>query len=248
MTRAAFRSGRSIVERPQNVEAALWRKFRFEDDRACRLKLFNHYRDMARRIAAKQLYRRPTYGLELADLEQLAYSGLLEAIDRFDPLKGAPFPAYAKHRIKGSISDGIMQSTERSAQYAHARRIEIERLKSLGLDSPAGRQDPLNHVADLAVSLAIGFLLEQAGLAQNAATADPHPGAYESLAWRETQLTLVEEISKLPPPQPDIIQQHYLGGVQFAQIAKLMNLSKGRVSQLHRAALDRLRKRLKSIR
>jgi len=41
------------------------------------------------------------------------------------------------------------------------------------------------------------------------------------------------------------LQEHYIHGVAFEQLASLLDLSKGRVSQLHRAALLLLRKRLR---
>jgi RNA polymerase sigma factor for flagellar operon FliA len=44
------------------------------------------------------------------------------------------------------------------------------------------------------------------------------------------------------------VRQHYDHGLSFAQVAQLMGLSRGRISQLHRAALDRLRKRLRTRR
>lgn len=39
--------------------------------------------------------------------------------------------------------------------------------------------------------------------------------------------------------------QHYFNGVEFKHIAELLGVSKGRVSQLHRAALEKVRARLR---
>ena len=41
-----------------------------------------------------------------------------------------------------------------------------------------------------------------------------------------------------------MIRQHYDNGLSFARIAEMLELSRGRVSQLHRSALTRLRKRI----
>ena len=41
-----------------------------------------------------------------------------------------------------------------------------------------------------------------------------------------------------------IIRRHYLDGLTFEDIGSKMGLSKGRVSQIHKAALILLRKRL----
>jgi len=75
---------------------------------------------------------------------------------------------------------------------------------------------------------------------------DPEPGpdAYESLAWRQTQKRLLAEIERLTPNEASVIRQHYEHGLSFAQVADLMGLTRGRISQLHHAALSKLRKRL----
>ena len=49
----------------------------------------------------------------------------------------------------------------------------------------------------------------------------------------------------LPARERDILRHHYIDGVGFDQLAVLLGVSKGRVSQLHRSALDLLRKRLR---
>lgn len=209
--------------------------------------LFDRYLDLARAVAGGERRRRPAYGLDRADFEQLAFRGLLEAIDRFDPLRGSPFPAYARPRIRGAISDGAIHSSEVSAQYSARRRIESERLRSLKAadrDKAAENgEDYLAQLAELAASLAIGLMAENAaGFHEGAGSG---LDAYESLAWRELQINLAREVERLPDRERTVIRQHYLNGVAFSEIARMMGLSKVRISQLHRSALKRVRERLK---
>src|SRR5689334_877835 len=107
---AGRQSGLALIQRPQEVEASLWRRLRFEDEGQCRELLFNRHLALAKSIAWREYRRRPPHGLEREDFEQLAMSGLLEAIDRFDPLLGAPFASFAKHRIRGAVADGASRS------------------------------------------------------------------------------------------------------------------------------------------
>lgn len=238
-------AGLAILRKPREVEASLWRRFRFEHDVACRMALFESYRDLARAAAFAEYRRRPAYGLERQDFEQLAYGGLLEAVDRYDPLRGTPFSAYARLRIRGAISDGLARSSERGAEYAYRRRVELERLRSINAGRPEPPEDAVAELADLAVSLAIGFAAEDASLWwAGASLAAPQLDAYESVAWRETQLGVLKEIERLPENERIILQQHYLKGVSFANIAEMLGLTKGRISQLHRSALRRVRERL----
>ncbi|MEO7691389.1 MAG: sigma-70 family RNA polymerase sigma factor [Sphingomonas sp.] len=235
-------SGLELVVDPVRAEASLWRRFRFEDDLRCRETLFNRYFKLARSVAGRLFRTRPGQRLERADFDQFACEGLLQALDRYDPLRGVPFSAFARRRITGNIADGISTMSEIDAQLSHRHRIEQERLRSL---AQAG-VDPLAALSELAVGLALGLMLEGTGLIEPGDAPDRRPSAYDSLVWRETQALLVAEIGKLPENEAIVVRQHYDHGLSFASVARLMNLSGGRVSQLHRAALERLRKRLRT--
>ena len=60
-------------------------------------------RSVARAIRLSSLGR----GVELEDLVAYGAKGLVEAAARFDGAKGIPFVAFARHRIRGAILDGI---------------------------------------------------------------------------------------------------------------------------------------------
>ncbi|MBC7768237.1 MAG: sigma-70 family RNA polymerase sigma factor [Phycisphaerales bacterium] len=242
MSGRAPRLGLALLQRAAQVEASLWRRFRFDGEVVCREALFERHLSLARKIARGEFRRRPAYGLDRSDFEQLAYGGLLEAIDRYDPLRGALFEAFARRRIRGAITDGIAKSSESAAHFSHRQRLENERLRSLS--QGATSSDPIAALGVLASGLALGLLAENAArlLEQQAS---PELDAYESLAWRELQLNMLAEIEKLPSPERTVLQQHYLNGVDFAQIAELMGLSRGRISQLHHAGLMAVRERLR---
>lgn len=231
-------TGLQLLERAPEVEASLWRRLRDHGDASCRTRLFDVYRQFACAVARGEMRRRPAEGLERGDFEQLAFTGLIEAIDRYDPLHGAPFKAFARARIRGAVADGAARSSERAALY-RARR-QSERVRSLLSEDPAKHGDALAELAELASTLAIGLLAENARLSVGAPI-----DAYESLAWRELQLKAIEEIERLGTAEKTVMQQHYLNDVPFTEIAKLMGVSKGRIAQIHRAALVRLRTRLR---
>lgn len=243
MNRAALPTGLDLVVHPIRAEAALWRRLRFEADIECRETLFNRYVPLARAVAAAKFHQRRGRAAERSDCEHFAYEGLLQAIDRFDPLLGVPFSAYARRRILGSITDGLAKMSEVSAQISYRYRVEQERMRSLAPGKAAATEDALSALSDLAVGLAIGLMLEGTAL-MPANGVDTGPTAYETLEWREMQARLAAEVKKLPEKEAVIVRQHYHNGLSLAQIAELLDLSRGRISQLHRAALERLRKRI----
>jgi RNA polymerase sigma factor for flagellar operon FliA len=245
VTRAAPPSGLALVVRPPRAEASLWRRLRFEAEAGCREPLFNLYAGYARMIAIQHFRRRGRMRVERLDFEQFAYEGLLQAIDRFDPLKNVPFRAFAKRRIAGNIADGIARMSELDAQFSHRRRIEQERMRSLAVaGGEAGAGQDLGALSDLTVGLALGIILQETRMMSAADQADPAPCAYQSLEYNELQARLAGAVGNLPEKEAMIVRQHYENGLSFAQIAQLLDLSRGRVSQLHRAAMERLRKKI----
>jgi RNA polymerase sigma factor for flagellar operon FliA len=170
---------------------------------------------------------------------------LLQAIDAFDPLRGSPFEAFARPRIAGSISDGFSRSSELDAQRSQHRRLQRERLRSLKQRGETEEQgDAIETLSRIAGGLAIGLMLEGTKLIASDDEPDPAPSAYDTIAWQQLQRKLVKEIGRLSSNEAAVVRQHYEHGLAFAQVADLLGLSRGRISQLHRAAIIKLRKRL----
>lgn len=234
------------VEQDEDFEIVLWQSHR-EGSPEAREKLFELHLPFARRIAWRHYHQRSRGDLEHAELVQLACTGLLEAIDAFDATRGVPFRGYAARRINGSVLDGIARMSEVREQLSCRRRIERERLASLlpAEQRDASGSEAVRALADLAASLAIGIMLEGTHLARGEEVADPAPGPYDGLVFKRLVQRLREEMSGLPERERSILQYHYEEGLLFEQIGNLLGISKGRVSHLHRSALEALRKRMK---
>lgn len=240
--------GLDLLTRPDRVEASLWRSHRAGAGDGSRQRLFDHYRPFARKLAAYHWGRRKPDNFERGDLEQLAYEALLQAIDRYDPQRNVPFEAYARLRIAGHIANCLATMSEASAQYRYRRRTERERLRSLNRPDGEPGEDALTALSRLAATLALGLMLEDGEGIDPDTLPDTQPSAFESLAWHEMKRKIADQIAALPAREADVVRQHYLNGVSFQQIAGLMGLSKGRISQIHRAALSRLRDQLAHFR
>lgn len=230
---------------PPGDELSLWQSMR-QGSQDARERLFAAYLPFARSVAGRFYKRRSGGDIEHQDFVQLACAGLLEAMDRYDPTLGVPFRGFAAHRIKGSLLDGLGKLNEVREQLGFQHRMRQERTRSLTAEA-ADKLSPgeaLEALAELAVGLALGFMLEGTGLYQNEEDAAPEPCAYDSLAWKRLVARLTEELVRLPERDRTIVRLHYLEEVSFDQIATLLGLSKGRISQVHKAALALLRKRI----
>ncbi|HKX79061.1 MAG TPA: sigma-70 family RNA polymerase sigma factor [Novosphingobium sp.] len=240
--------GVDVVARPDRVEASLWRRFILSGQARLRESLFERYRQFARSLARRHARRNQLGRDVVEDLEHFAYTGLLEAIDRYDPRKGRAFLAFATSRIAGSIVDGLGRINELGAQLRFRRRSERERVASLVDGEQEGTRTAVAQLADLVTELALGLMMA----AQENAEAGPREGtadnAFDNLAWRQTQNQLRERVNGLDEIERTVIRQHYQNDLLFSQIATMLGVSRGRVSQIHKAALGKLRKTMRLAR
>ncbi len=212
-----------------------------------RAALVDTYTPLVRRLAAKCYARRVGTELEFADLVQLGMVGLLEAIDRYTPSRGVRFETFATYRVEGAILNGLPAYSELQRQLEFRRTVVRERSASIRLAKEEGAQlsgSALDRLADLAVSLALGFALEDTGMYQ-ADEATLPDNAYTRLELRQLVARLAALVKELPEAERRVIERHYFQQIPFDEIAAAFSLTKGRISQLHRAGLKRLRELLR---
>ncbi|MFC5743544.1 sigma-70 family RNA polymerase sigma factor [Dyella tabacisoli] len=223
------------------AERLLWYRWRVGNDALARDALVARYSPWAR-LVARSVYMR-IYSLRDAweDCSQNALIGLLESIDRYQPDRGVNFELYARHRVRGAVFNGLRTLRESLAQgnRSHDRAVAIEdRRESLGDDETA---DPLDAFISTTVGLGLGFLLEAHSVPAGAQQAD----AYANFEKDQLSAKVVESVEQLPERQQMIVTLHYYHHVPFVQIAAQLGVTKGRISQLHKQALERLRAYLK---
>lgn len=236
----------AIPERVSEEESALWRRWTESRDAAARSELIARYLWLAR-TAASQALRDRSFDADLdrSELVQMATVGLMESVDRYDPDRGVPFSAYAKKRIHGALVDGIDRSSEYRAQSSWARQMIRERSESLAAHGQSS-QDSLQRLAEVAVGLAIGFMLEDSGMYSGSEerTGNRHYDVNELFVVQQ-QLRLA--VAELPPTERRVLELHYFDELSFARIGELQGVSKVRIFQIHARALMSMRRHLKLL-
>jgi len=220
-------------------EAALWERFTSQRDPAARACLIERHLPVAHKMAAMLYAARADNSVEFDDYLQYARIGLLEAIDRYDPAREAGFATFASYRVRGAILNGISQSTELATQRAERHRLRREQLKSIG-DETSTTDEGFTRMVDLTLSLAIGYLLEESGISESG-QADRGSDPYQSFEIKRLRERMAELLTALPERERSIIRHHYFEHREFVVIAGMLEISKGRVAQLHARALQRLR-------
>jgi RNA polymerase sigma factor for flagellar operon FliA len=228
---------------PTRCEAELWKRWRDGGELAARDALIARYRGYAKSLAARLFSRRSFNDVEFEEYHQLALLGLMEALDRFDPARGVKFKTFATPRIQGAIHNGLETLTERHQQIATRRRLASERTASLVPEHMA-LGDPeklLAQLGDVAVNVALAFILDGIGLGTDAR--EKLPGnAYAETELSQVRTKLWQAVERLSDQEREVLDLHYRRGRRFEEIARQMALSKGRISQIHSQAVVRLRK------
>ncbi len=231
-------------------ELELWQALGDEDNRSVRETLFVKYLPYARALAAQLYKRRTGHDVEFLEYCQLASVGLLEAIDHFDAARGILFTTFCTPRVRGSILTGLGAVSDVRAQGALSHRLQKERIASLATPDTSRARLPVAFAAmcELAAGMAIGFMLEDTGM-----YSDPDDvavtgcGGYRTVEWKQTQDRIESAIAGLGERERKVITLHYFHGLLFEQIADVLGVTKGRISQLHRSGLTRLREVLQRV-
>lgn len=232
---------------PASATDALWHGYVHERDDGARARLVTAYQGFTRMLAAKVYARRVYTEMAFEDYLQYATVGLIESIDRFEPARGVRFETFASTRITGAILNGITSSSEIQEQVAARRRVIGQRLGTLR-DAPAAPapESPaavFAALAEMAIGLAIGFVLEDSGMHLDV-QGEFADNTYQAVELKQLQARVRAQVGALPASQQKVIEGHYLQHLAFEEIARSMGVSRGRIAQLHKEALGNLRKGL----
>ncbi|MCO4091458.1 MAG: sigma-70 family RNA polymerase sigma factor [Sphingorhabdus sp.] len=243
----AARSPLPVGPSPQipEEEAALWDACKLQNSAKARERLFLRYLPLAKRISARFVRDNHSTPVEFQELSQMASTGLLEAIDNFNPALGVPFRFYCPRRISGSILNGLAKLSEVNHQISLRKRLARERLRSISHDNakPKKIDDALDILGDIAAELALGMMLDSSAIYQESER-DPAKDAYDTLVWKQAIGQMRRELEALPERDRDVLRYHYLESMGFDEIGNLLGVTKGRISQIHKAAIALLRKRV----
>ena len=233
------------------TEDQLLRRYR-DGDIAARDQLVRHFMPLAKRLAGR--YRHTGEAQE--DLEQVAYVGLLKAVDRYDPDLG-PFVRYAVPNIMGELKRHFRDK----GWGIHVPRSLQERFLKINeaIDQLSGRLGRSPTPADVAAHT--GFSLEEvlealeASSAYTPVTLDaPHPGDLDGdrtlgdgLGAEDPRYDFVDlgqalapAFRALPEREQTIIRLRFIEDLTQSEIAEQVGVSQMHVSRLLRRSLDRL--------
>ena len=216
---------------------------------------------LVKRVALNLRGHLPSH-VELDDLISDGTVGLIDAVRKYDPARGVTLESYARYRIRGAILDSLRDQD-------HASRDMRRRMKKIestcqGLEHRLGRppEDP-EMAAAMGLSLKqwyqrvaelqrIGFEGTASRIPQEynrrineedlpaAETGNPY-----ELCYRHEQTALLScALRCLTERERAIMTLYYKQAQTMKEIGARLGIDESRVSQLHSAAIARLRSRM----
>ena len=215
-------------------------------------KVVEDFLPLVKSIALRIRMKLPDF-IELDDLMQAGLIGLLNACQSYDPQQGATFQTYASIRIRGGILDELRRNDwlPRSVQ---TQLGEVSRAIAK-VEARKGKPPQDHEVAEeMGVSIEeyqqLTAKLSSARLVYLDAGTDSEelpvsvaePEAQNS--EEELRDLLRSGIDKLPERERLMMSLYYVEELNIREIAAVLEVTEGRVSQLHGQALARLRSQL----
>jgi RNA polymerase sigma-B factor len=231
----------------------LLRRHRRHPDPRLRERVIEQYMPLAKRLAAR--YHRGQEPLD--DLMQVAYVGLVKAVDRYDPSVGTRFSSFAIPTISGELRRHFRDTawTLHVPRGVQEAALSVTRATSV-LSHQLGRPPTISELAQ-ATGLEIEEVAEalQARSAQDVTSLDqPRAGGEEGdttvaelIGGEDGRIDLVDHrvtvaplIRALPAREREILFMRFAEDMTQTEIAERVGCSQMQVSRLLRRAISRL--------
>ncbi len=215
--------------------------------------LIAKYANLLDRVARRIVLRT---GLQSAhdDLWSAGALGLLEAAKRFDGSRGVTFETFVEHRVRGAMLDELRRM-DHLPRRLRSRTDDLQKAKKR-LQDQLGREPSTEEVSvEMKVELdevsGIETLLEPHipldRLSVASVAADPEGSdIVEQINRTQLVAALARHIRDLPDRLQTVLGLHYLEGLTYREIAKILDVSEPRICQLHADGLKKLRLALAS--
>jgi RNA polymerase sigma factor for flagellar operon FliA len=217
------------------------------------------------RYLARRIHERLPQHVELDDLVSAGVVGLIDAFSKFDHTKHVQFKSYAQFRIRGAILDSLrtldwsprelrrkgraVEEAIRSATHKMGRvplEPEIAREMDMGLSE---FQQLLGELKGLEIGSLHLERTEDSGdeeLSYIPGSPDEDP-LFRCLQG-EMKQRLTDAIEELPEKERMVLTLYYYEELTMKEIGLTLGVVESRVSQIHSAAVLRLRAALAGLR
>ncbi len=257
-------SYKKIVRLSDEELKNLWKEYYLDRaNKTVRDKLIVQYIYLTRYVIGRvKVNLPPSFSYE--DIASYGVEGLIDAIEKFSPNKGAKFETYALMRIRGAIIDRIRSSDWLPRTIR--KKIKDVKLAAERLKQELGRAATTKEIADvmglekekveeiLASDTSVDSLYDKKGVGEESVeiidTIEDKNSARpeEEIEKKDAKRELEAALKKLPERERMLLVFYYHENMTLKEIGEAINVSESRVCQLHAQAIMKLRNILSSKR
>lgn len=225
-------------------------------DKETRDKLIVQYIYLAKYVVGRiKVNLPPSFSFD--DIVSFGIEGLIDAIEKYHPSKGAKFESYALMRIRGSIIDKIRSSDWLPRTLR--RKIKEIKIATERLKQQIGRAPTTKEVADvlglpeekvieiMSADVSVNSIYDKKGTGEDSVeiidtiedenSSRPEDELERTDAKKELQAAL----KKLPERERTLLVFYYHENMTLKEIGEAIDVSESRVCQLHAQAIMKLR-------
>jgi RNA polymerase sigma-B factor len=246
-------------ERPSREDLrAKFEQYSRTRDRKTRNELIEAHRALATHLARRYANR----GEPLDDLVQVAFVGMLKAVERFDPGRGLEFSTFATATIEGELKRHFRDKTwsvrvPRRSQELHLRLgptiAELTQRLGRAPRIPEIAEELGIRVDDVLEAMEVGGAYRSASLDATSGDGRESVGLAERLGTLDSNFDLVEHralieraLSTLPEREQVILRLRFFEDLTQTEIADQVGVSQMHVSRLLARSLANLRQQLQT--
>ena len=207
--------------------------------------------ELVRKIAW-HMHGRVRNAVEIDDLLQVGYFGLVNAAQKYSKKEGATFSSYAVIRIKGAIVDYLRKSSnlcrttiqmqQKAKKAEEMLRSELQRdPTSLEMAKKLGMELEQYEEWELAFNANVHQSLDSVYDEYSIWFASRDSSPEQALSESQLKDTLKGALSTLPKKEALVIQLYYVEELNVYEIAEVLEITTGRVSQIKKSAISKLR-------
>lgn len=192
-------------------------------------------------------------GMEFNDLVSYGWEGLMKAWKNYNNEKGAIFRTYATYRIRGEILDNIRKEWK-VKNPGYSKKVDKEKIKERIMElardmseDTEGNVDEDNVLYQALNNSAIIYLLSLENIENISTVLQREDIGTEIIGRMERsneRISLHDSIQKLSTEERQLVNLCYYENKNQREIAKIMQMSKSKVSRLHMKILEKLKRNL----
>ncbi len=215
-------------------------------------------------LVARMVTQVPSF-MNKDDMKSAGMLGLLDAAKKYDASKNILFKTFAEYRIRGAIFDEMRKLDwfSRSLRDKHNRisrtisdlelqlgrdpeEAEIARAMDISLDDYHTMLSQVSHLGCVSLNETLDNTQEGRSFLDSLADENKHSLPTEKIEKQQLTAKIAKLLEQLSEKEKYVISLYYYEELSQKEIAEVLSVSEGRVSQLHSQALVKLKLKMQN--